>query len=99
MPITGHRFYAHQPDLNFDNPQVLEAVLGSCASAELGRRAPARCRALSRGARGHQQREPAKTHDVLKRIRAEIDNVVPRRMLLAEPINGGGHQGIFRPRR
>jgi glycosidase len=22
-----HRFYAHQPDLNFDNPRVLEAVL------------------------------------------------------------------------
>jgi maltose alpha-D-glucosyltransferase/alpha-amylase len=23
-----HRFYSHQPDLNFDNPQVLKAVLG-----------------------------------------------------------------------
>jgi maltose alpha-D-glucosyltransferase/alpha-amylase len=23
-----HRFYAHQPDLNFDNPAVLDAVLG-----------------------------------------------------------------------
>ena len=23
-----HRFYSHQPDLNFDNPRVLEAVLG-----------------------------------------------------------------------
>ena len=22
-----HRFYSHQPDLNFDNPRVLEAVL------------------------------------------------------------------------
>ena len=27
-----HRFYSHQPDLNFDNPRVLEAVLTSCAS-------------------------------------------------------------------
>jgi maltose alpha-D-glucosyltransferase/alpha-amylase len=31
-PVAGayfwHRFYAHQPDLNFDNPKVLEAVLG-----------------------------------------------------------------------
>jgi maltose alpha-D-glucosyltransferase/alpha-amylase len=29
-PVAGayywHRFYAHQPDLNFDNPQVLKAV-------------------------------------------------------------------------
>ena len=24
-----HRFYSHQPDLNFDNPQVLKAVLGT----------------------------------------------------------------------
>src|ERR1700747_564942 len=23
-----HRFYSHQPDLNFDNPRVLQAVLG-----------------------------------------------------------------------
>src|SRR5690554_187739 len=23
-----HRFYSHQPDLNFDNPEVLDAVLG-----------------------------------------------------------------------
>ena len=22
-----HRFYSHQPDLNFDNPQVMKAVL------------------------------------------------------------------------
>ena len=31
-PVAGayfwHRFYSHQPDLNFDNPRVLEAVLG-----------------------------------------------------------------------
>ncbi len=31
-PIAGayfwHRFYSHQPDLNFDNPKVIEAVLG-----------------------------------------------------------------------
>jgi hypothetical protein len=30
-PVAGayywHRFYSHQPDLNFDNPQVLKAVL------------------------------------------------------------------------
>ncbi len=31
-PVAGayfwHRFYSHQPDLNFDNPAVLKAVLG-----------------------------------------------------------------------
>jgi len=31
-PVAGayywHRFYSHQPDLNFDNPNVLKAVLG-----------------------------------------------------------------------
>jgi maltose alpha-D-glucosyltransferase/alpha-amylase len=27
-----HRFFSHQPDLNFDNPAVLEAVLGTMAS-------------------------------------------------------------------
>jgi maltose alpha-D-glucosyltransferase/alpha-amylase len=31
-PVAGqyfwHRFYSHQPDLNFDNPQVLKAVIG-----------------------------------------------------------------------
>ncbi len=30
-PVAGqyfwHRFYSHQPDLNFDNPEVLERVL------------------------------------------------------------------------
>ena len=32
-PVAGayfwHRFYSHQPDLNFDNPRVLVAVLGA----------------------------------------------------------------------
>jgi maltose alpha-D-glucosyltransferase/alpha-amylase len=31
-PVAGayywHRFYSHQPDLNFDNPRVLREVLG-----------------------------------------------------------------------
>jgi maltose alpha-D-glucosyltransferase / alpha-amylase len=26
-PILWHRFYSHQPDLNFDNPQVMKEVL------------------------------------------------------------------------
>jgi maltose alpha-D-glucosyltransferase/alpha-amylase len=27
-----HRFYSHQPDLNFDNPRVLDEIVVSCAS-------------------------------------------------------------------
>ncbi len=55
-----HRFFSHQPDLNFENPRVADAMLdvarfwlqvGSTASAST------RCRTL-RG-RGHQLREPA----------------------------------------
>ena len=33
-----HRFYSHQPDLNFDNPKVLEAVLCVMLLARHGRR-------------------------------------------------------------
>ena len=57
-----HRFYAHQPDLNFDNPHVFEEVTKALQLlARHGRRrASARCRALSLRARRHQQREPAR---------------------------------------
>ena len=56
-----HRFYSHQPDLNFRQSACPEggargpALLGGT----WGRRFAARRRALPRGARGHQQREPA----------------------------------------
>ena len=51
-----HRFYSHQPDLNFDNPRVLNAhAVGAALLAGDGRgRLPARRGALSGGARGHQ---------------------------------------------
>ena len=57
-----HRFYSHQPDLNFDNPRVLAGGAGGDALlARHGRRRPAAGRrALSGRARGHQQREPAR---------------------------------------
>ena len=50
-----HRFYSHQPDLNFDNPEVKSAL--SCLGflAGYGRRRPAfGCGALSLRARGNQ---------------------------------------------
>ena len=97
-----HRFYAHQPDLNFDNPKVLEAVLERDAllARPRGRRAAARRRALPGRARGHQQREPARD--------ARGPEADPRRdgRALSRPHAAGrgqpvagGHQGLFRRRR
>ena len=56
-----HRFFSHQPDLNFDNPRVVQR--GDAGDEALARhrrrRLPPRRHALSLRARGHQQREPA----------------------------------------
>ncbi len=49
-----------------------------------GGRPQTRRRPLPVRARRHQQREPARTHSVLKRIRQEVDAHYPDRMLLAE---------------
>ena len=55
-----HRFFQHQPDLNYDNPEVQEAMLEVLRFwLDLGhRRLPARRRALPLRARGHDLREP-----------------------------------------
>ena len=56
-----HRFFSHQPDLNFDNPHVVKAVLRTMRfwlDHGRGRHAPGRG-ALPVRARRHQQREPA----------------------------------------
>lgn len=89
-PVAGqyfwHRFYSHQPDLNFDNPQVLKAVL-SVMHYWLdmgidGLRLDAIPYLIERDGT-HNENLP-ETHQVLKRIRAEIDAHYPDRMLLAE---------------
>ena len=57
-----HRFYAHQPDLNFENPAVHEALLGvGRLLVRHGRRraAPRRGAVPLRG-RGDELREPAR---------------------------------------
>ena len=81
-----HRFYAHQPDLNFDNPAVLEAVLGVMRfwldMGIDGLRLDAVPYLVER--EGTNNENLPETHEVLKRIRAEIDAVYPDRMLLAE---------------
>lgn len=81
-----HRFYAHQPDLNFDNPQVLKAVLGVMRYwLDLGidgLRLDAIPYLVERD--GTNNENLPETHTVLKAIRAEIDANYPDRMLLAE---------------
>ena len=89
-PVAGayywHRFYSHQPDLNFDNPQVLKAVLSVMRFwLQLGvdgLRLDAVPYLVER--EGTNNENLPETHQVLKRFRTEIDRAFPDRMLLAE---------------
>ncbi|RSC26529.1 maltose alpha-D-glucosyltransferase [Pseudomonas putida] len=89
-PVAGqyfwHRFYSHQPDLNFDNPQVMKAVIGVMRfwldMGVDGLRLDAIPYLIERD--GTNNENLPETHDVLKAIRAEIDANYPDRMLLAE---------------
>jgi len=89
-PVRGayfwHRFYHHQPDLNYENPQVGEAMLEALrfwldlgldgfrldAVPYLFEEEGTNCENLP------------KTHAFLKRVRAEIDAGYTDRVLLAE---------------
>ena len=81
-----HRFYSHQPDLNFDNPVVLEKVLEVMRywldAGVDGLRLDAIPYLVERD--GTNNENLPETHDVLKRIRAAVDADYPGRMLLAE---------------
>jgi maltose alpha-D-glucosyltransferase/alpha-amylase len=81
-----HRFYSHQPDLNYDNPQVLKAVLSIMRFwLQLGvdgLRLDAVPYLVER--EGTNNENLPETHAILKRFRAEIDAAFPGRMLLAE---------------
>jgi maltose alpha-D-glucosyltransferase/alpha-amylase len=81
-----HRFYSHQPDLNYENPNVQEAVLKIVdfwlALGVDGMRldaVPYLC-----VAEGTNCENLPGTHAFLKRLRAHIDATFPNRMLLAE---------------
>jgi maltose alpha-D-glucosyltransferase / alpha-amylase len=81
-----HRFFSHQPDLNFDNPEVQEAMLEVLRFwLDLGMdgfRLDAVPYLYEReGTNGENLPE---THDYLKRVRAEVDAKYPDRVLLAE---------------
>src|SRR5438874_3960074 len=81
-----HRFFSHQPDLNFDNPAVHAALIKALdfwmdmgvdafrldAIPYLFEREGTTCENLP------------ETHDYLKSLRAHVDQKYPGRMLLAE---------------
>ena len=81
-----HRFYSHQPDLNFDNPAVLKEVLSVMHfwldKGVDGLRLDAIPYLVER--EGTNNENLPETHDVLKAIRADLDKHYPDRMLLAE---------------
>ena len=81
-----HRFFSHQPDLNYDNPEVADAMLDVCRYwLDIGLdgfRLDAVPYLFERdGTNGENLPE---THEYLKRLRKEIDSVYPGRVLLAE---------------
>jgi maltose alpha-D-glucosyltransferase/alpha-amylase len=81
-----HRFFSHQPDLNFDNPEVQAAMLdGLRFWLDLGLdgfRLDAVPYLYERdGTNGENLPE---THEFLKRVRATVDAEYPDRVLLAE---------------
>jgi maltose alpha-D-glucosyltransferase / alpha-amylase len=81
-----HRFFSHQPDLNFDNPRVTMAMIQVMR------------RWLDMGVDGFRldaipylcEREGTsnenlpETHGVIRKIRAELDSYAPGKVLLAE---------------
>ena len=81
-----HRFFSHQPDLNFDNPAVLEAVLQVMEfwldMGVDGFRLDAIPYLVERD--GTSNENLRETHEVIKKIRARIDAKYPGRLLLAE---------------
>jgi maltose alpha-D-glucosyltransferase/alpha-amylase len=81
-----HRFFHHQPDLNYDNPAVLEEVLGVMdfwlEMGVDGFRLDAVPYLIER--EGTTCENLPETHTVLKAIRQHIDARWPNRMLLAE---------------
>ena len=81
-----HRFFSHQPDLNYDNPAVLEEVISTMrfwldmgvdalrldAIPYLVEREDTTCENL------------AETHSIIRQIRSAMDSHYQNRMILAE---------------
>jgi maltose alpha-D-glucosyltransferase / alpha-amylase len=81
-----HRFFSHQPDLNFDNPHVERAVVRIMRfwldRGVDGLRLDAIPYLLEREGTGNENLR--ETHEVIRRIRKVIDERYVDRMLLAE---------------
>jgi maltose alpha-D-glucosyltransferase/alpha-amylase len=81
-----HRFFSHQPDLNFENPKVQEAVFDLVRHwLDLGVDG-IRLDAipyLFETEEGNGEGEPA-THDFVKKLRAMVDDEYPGRIMIAE---------------
>jgi maltose alpha-D-glucosyltransferase / alpha-amylase len=89
-PVAGayywHRFFSHQPDLNYDNPRVLSAMIQIMRRwADLGvdgfrlDAIPYLCER-----EGTNNENLPETHEIIKKIRAALDSYVPGKVLLAE---------------
>src|SRR5499425_2800267 len=81
-----HRFFSHQPDLNFDNPRVVKAVLQVMKrwldAGVDGFRLDAVPYLCER--EGTSNENLPETHAVLRRLRAALDEYAPNKVLLAE---------------
>ncbi|WP_458757068.1 maltose alpha-D-glucosyltransferase [Afipia sp. TerB] len=81
-----HRFFAHQPDLNFANPRVVSAVVQVMKrwidAGVDGFRLDAIPYLCER--EGTNNENLPETHEIIKRLRAELDAYASGRVLLAE---------------
>ncbi len=81
-----HRFFSHQPDLNFDNPQVQKEVFKVmdywCKLGVDGFRLDAVPYLFERENTNCENLPP--THDFLKKLRAHVDANFDNKLLLAE---------------
>jgi maltose alpha-D-glucosyltransferase/alpha-amylase len=81
-----HRFFSHQPDLNFDNPRVVSAVIQVMKrwldTGVDGFRLDAIPYLCERD--GTNNENLPETHAIIKRLRAELDAYAPGKVLLAE---------------
>jgi maltose alpha-D-glucosyltransferase/alpha-amylase len=81
-----HRFFSHQPDLNYDNPRVILAMVQVMRRwldmGVDGFRLDAIPYLVER--EGTNNENLPETHSVIKRIRAELDAYAPGKVLLAE---------------
>jgi maltose alpha-D-glucosyltransferase/alpha-amylase len=81
-----HRFFSHQPDLNFDNPRVVSAIIQVMKrwldTGVDGFRLDAIPYLCERD--GTNNENLPETHAIIKKLRAELDAYAKNKVLLAE---------------